>query len=99
MAPGVTDHIWTIRELIEAATAPVTPEPEGRVVGRFRAIDGWPRYRVRPAGSQFEGAIFRISTAPTVGSLVEGSFTVDMFPGPLNRGNRGGGGADGAGQA
>ena len=40
MALGVTDHIWTIGELIEAATAPVAPEPKGRVVGQFRVIDG-----------------------------------------------------------
>ena len=40
MALGVTDHIWTIGELVEAATAPVIPEPEGRAVGRFRVIDG-----------------------------------------------------------
>jgi hypothetical protein len=40
MALGVTDHIWTIGELVEAATAPALPEPEGRVVGRFRVIDG-----------------------------------------------------------
>ena len=37
MALGVTDHIWTIGELIEAATG---PEPEGRQVGRFRVING-----------------------------------------------------------
>ncbi len=37
MALGVTDHIWTIGELIEAATE---PEPEGKRVGRFRVIDG-----------------------------------------------------------
>lgn len=37
MALGVTDHIWTVGELIEAAT---DPAPEGRPVGRFRVIDG-----------------------------------------------------------
>ena len=37
MALGVTDHIWDIGELIEAATG---PQPEGRPVGRFRVIDG-----------------------------------------------------------
>ncbi|MGH6953867.1 MAG: IS1 family transposase, partial [Alphaproteobacteria bacterium] len=37
MALGVTDHIWTIGELIEAATG---PDPVGRQVGRFRVIDG-----------------------------------------------------------
>jgi hypothetical protein len=40
MALGVTDHIWTIGELIESATAPALTEPEGRAVGRFRVIDG-----------------------------------------------------------
>lgn len=40
MQLGVTDHIWTIVELIEAATGPETPEPEGKRVGRFRVIDG-----------------------------------------------------------
>ena len=40
MALGVADHIWTIGELIEAATGPDTPEPEGKRVGRFRVIDG-----------------------------------------------------------
>ncbi|MBI4183215.1 MAG: DDE-type integrase/transposase/recombinase [Proteobacteria bacterium] len=37
MTLGVTDHIWTIGELIEAATA---PQLEGRPSGRFRVIDG-----------------------------------------------------------
>ena len=37
MALGITDHIWDIGELIEAANG---PEPEGRPVGRFRIIDG-----------------------------------------------------------
>ena len=40
MALGVADHIWTIGELIEAATGPEIPEPEGKRVGRFRIIDG-----------------------------------------------------------
>ena len=40
MALGVTDHIWTIGELIEAATTPALPEPEGRAVGQFRVING-----------------------------------------------------------
>ena len=40
MALGVTDHIWTIGELIEAASANATPEPKGRRHGRFRIIDG-----------------------------------------------------------
>ncbi len=37
MALGVADHIWTIGELILAATS---PKPEGRQVGRFRVIEG-----------------------------------------------------------
>ena len=40
MALGVTDHIWTIDELVEAATAPKPVEPEGKPAGRFRVIDG-----------------------------------------------------------
>lgn len=40
MALGVADHIWTIGELIEAATVGTAPEPEGRRVGAFRVIDG-----------------------------------------------------------
>jgi hypothetical protein len=40
MALGVTDHIWTIGELMEAALAGVAPELVGRVRGRFRVIDG-----------------------------------------------------------
>ncbi len=38
MQLGVTDHIWDIGELIEAATS--DHEPEGRRVGAFRVIDG-----------------------------------------------------------
>ncbi len=37
MALGITDHIWDIGELIEAANG---SEPGGRPVGRFRIIDG-----------------------------------------------------------
>ncbi len=37
---GVTDHIWTIGELIEAATTDEAPEPEGRRVGQLWVIDG-----------------------------------------------------------
>ncbi len=37
---GVTDHIWTIGELIEAATTGETPEPEGRRTGPYRVIEG-----------------------------------------------------------
>ena len=40
MALGVSDHIWTIGELIEAALISETPAPVGRRVGRFRVIDG-----------------------------------------------------------
>ena len=40
MALGVTNHIWEIGELVEAALEGVIPEPEGRRVGRFRVIDG-----------------------------------------------------------
>lgn len=40
MQLGVTDHVWTISELIEAALNGVTPEPQGRKVGRFSVIDG-----------------------------------------------------------
>jgi hypothetical protein len=37
----VTDHIWTISELVEAAlSGVVTDEPKGRKVGRFTVIDG-----------------------------------------------------------
>ncbi len=40
MALGVADHIWTIGELVEAATMLKTPEPDGRRVGPFRVIEG-----------------------------------------------------------
>ena len=40
MMLGVTDHIWIIAELIEAATSRNAPELEGRRVGRLRVIDG-----------------------------------------------------------
>lgn len=39
MALGVASRVWTIAELIEAATRGVV-EPPGRRVGRFRVIDG-----------------------------------------------------------
>jgi IS1 family transposase len=40
MALGVTDHIWSIDELVRGATeGTVRPQP-GRRVGRFRVIDG-----------------------------------------------------------
>ena len=40
MTLGVTDHIWTIRELTEAASEPETVGPTGRQYGRFTIIDG-----------------------------------------------------------
>jgi len=40
MALGVTDHIWTIGELIDAALDGTILEPTGRRVGRFTVIDG-----------------------------------------------------------
>jgi len=41
MQLGVVDHVWTISELVEAALdGVVTPAPQGRMVGRFRVIDG-----------------------------------------------------------
>ncbi len=40
MQLGVTDHIWSIGELVEAALTGVTPEPGERAAGPFRVIDG-----------------------------------------------------------
>jgi len=41
MQLGVTDQVWTISELVEAAlNGVVTSEPVGRKVGRFSVIDG-----------------------------------------------------------
>ncbi len=40
MSLGVTDDIWDIGELIEAATGPKPQESQGERVGRFRVIDG-----------------------------------------------------------
>jgi IS1 family transposase len=40
MQLGVTDHVWTVSELVEAALSSAVPEPGGRQVGRFRVIDG-----------------------------------------------------------
>jgi IS1 family transposase len=40
MQLGVTDHVWTIGELVQAALDGVTQEPQGRKVGRFTVIDG-----------------------------------------------------------
>lgn len=39
MELGVTDHVWSVAELIEMAAARA-PVPEGRQVGRFRVIEG-----------------------------------------------------------
>lgn len=43
MALGVTDHIWTIGELIEASTEDLQPQRPGTQHGRFRVIDGGSR--------------------------------------------------------
>jgi IS1 family transposase len=41
MQLGVTDHVWTISELVEKAlTGLVTEKPQGRKIGAFRVIDG-----------------------------------------------------------
>ncbi len=41
MALGVTDHVWTVRELVDVALNSDQPqEPEGRQAGPFRVIDG-----------------------------------------------------------
>jgi IS1 family transposase len=41
MQIGVTDHVWTISELVEVALhGVVTEEPKGRKVGAFRVIEG-----------------------------------------------------------
>ncbi|MEQ1812217.1 MAG: IS1 family transposase [Terricaulis sp.] len=42
MALGVSDHVWTVAELVEAALAVTAPpeEPQGRQVGPFRVIEG-----------------------------------------------------------
>ncbi len=40
MQLGVTDHIWSIGDLVDAALEGVVPEPRGRKVGRFTVIDG-----------------------------------------------------------
>ncbi len=39
MALGVADHIWSIEELINAAS-PIVPMPEGKKYGKFTVIDG-----------------------------------------------------------
>ena len=40
MQLGVTDHIWSIGELVDAALSNETPKPAGRKVGSFRIIEG-----------------------------------------------------------
>lgn len=40
MQLGLTDHIWTVSELIEAALDGVVTAPVGRKAGPFRLIDG-----------------------------------------------------------
>ncbi len=40
MQLGVTDHVWTIGELVDAALDGVVPAPSGRRYGRFTVIDG-----------------------------------------------------------
>ena len=40
MQLGVTNHIWTISELVEKALSGKIPVQAGRQVGRFRVIDG-----------------------------------------------------------
>ncbi len=40
MQLGVTDHIWTIGELVDAALAGMVPQPTGRRHGPFTVIDG-----------------------------------------------------------
>jgi hypothetical protein len=43
MQLGVTDHVWTIGELVQAPLSGVTQEPQGRKVGRFKVINGGAR--------------------------------------------------------
>jgi IS1 family transposase len=41
VALGVTDHVWSIAELVETVTTrQLPPAPEGRQIGRFRVIEG-----------------------------------------------------------
>jgi hypothetical protein len=40
MQLGVTDHIWSIGELVDAALSNEAPKPVGHQVGTFRVIDG-----------------------------------------------------------
>ncbi len=65
MPLGVTDHVWTIGELVEAAlNGVVTDEPQDRKVERFTVIRGGKGMRVRIEP-------YRISDRPTVKSFVE----------------------------
>lgn len=40
VALGITDHVWSIGELLGVALAGELPQPAGRKVGNFRVIDG-----------------------------------------------------------
>jgi hypothetical protein len=40
MQLGVTDHIWSIGELVGAALSNEAPAPAGRKAGPFRVIEG-----------------------------------------------------------
>ena len=40
MQLGVTDHIWSIGELVDAALSDGVPMLAGRKIGSFRIIDG-----------------------------------------------------------
>jgi hypothetical protein len=40
MQLGVTDHIWSIGELVDGALSNESPTPTGRKVGQFRIIEG-----------------------------------------------------------
>lgn len=43
-APGarasITNHIWTVGELVDAALNGIVPEPQGRTVNQFTVIEG-----------------------------------------------------------
>jgi len=44
MQLGITDHVWSIGELIAAALGGIVPERPGHKVGSFSVIDGgWSR--------------------------------------------------------
>jgi hypothetical protein len=40
MQLGVTDHVWTIGELVDVALSGALPEPTGRKHGQFTVIIG-----------------------------------------------------------